>query len=91
MKSILVRSFALAALATSISAFAASDGEKTAKNSNANDTKFGVPTAASTVARQKSGQDKDPDPCCLCSSGPAEQKIREQEKQWLHDLQGIFG
>lgn len=91
MKSIFIRSFAIALLATSISAFAASNDGKAAEKTNANDAKSGAPAASLTVVRENASQDRGDDQCCSCSSCPSEQKIKEQDKQWLHDLQGMFG
>ena len=91
MKSILTRSLAIALLATSISAFAASDDGKAGEKTNANDAKSGAPNGSLTVVRENASHDRGDDQCCSCSSCPSEQKIKEQEKQWLHDLQGMFG
>jgi hypothetical protein len=91
MKSILIRSLAIPLLATSISAFAASNDGKAAEKANANDAKPGAPATSLTVARENASPDKDNNQCCACSSYPSEQKIKEQDKQWLHDLQGMFG
>lgn len=91
MKSILIKSLAIPLLATSISAFAASNDEKAGEKANANDAKSGAPAASLTVDWENASQDKGDHQCFSCSSCPSDQKIKEQDKQWLHDLQGMFG
>jgi hypothetical protein len=91
MKFIFIRSLAIALLATSISAFAASNDGKAAEKTNANDAKSGAPAASLTGVQENASPNKENNQCCSCSSCPSEQKIKEQDKQWLHDLQGIFG
>lgn len=83
MKSTLMRIFGIMTLATSISAFGLSDKPAKAAKDKSNNTANCENTAApaSAKAEQAKGQSDD-------NEEKARQRlIKEQEKQWLHDLQ----
>jgi len=81
MKTILTRTLMVALLATSISAFAQnSDG----KSDDA-------PTG-SNVTQQNDCSRKANDAATSQDEQPSEaQQIKQQDKDWNHDLQGIYG
>ena len=90
MKTSLIRLFTLITLAASLSAFALPAQPNAARNGNCStgsDTKpdsvnNDVSGSEKGQAQQDGQQDQDK---------ARQQLIDEQDKQWLHDLQGIFG
>jgi hypothetical protein len=88
MKSNFIRLLTTMTLATSISAFAL-PGNTAAGEKNANNKKPEVTTPASTanegMAGQRQGQPNNSE------DKSRQQLIEEQNKQWLHDLLGIYG
>jgi hypothetical protein len=81
MKTILTRTLIVPMLAISISAFAKSgdtksDGAVTPTNVTQQDSCNQSANPAGKQDKQKSSD---------------EQKIEQQDKQWLHDLQGTYG
>ena len=81
MKSTFIRILSIMTLATSISAFGLSDKAAKAKNTNCYDA---ATTAPYTQDEPKADQNRE-------KEKSREQMIQEQNKQWLHDLQGVYG
>jgi hypothetical protein len=90
MKSSFIRILSIMTLATSISSFALSEKAPAPKNTNSNDAKSeatteaytrGGPETATHRGQSSYGQEKS----------PKEQQIEQQDKQWVHDLTGIYG
>ena len=89
MKSTLIRILTIMTLATSISAFAL-PREKPAANKNCNDANAESTSAPSP--RTAGNADKDEQPSAADQEKSERQRlIEKQNKQWLHDLQGMFG
>ena len=90
MKTSLIRLFTLITLASSMSAFALPAQSNAARNGNSNTALETKPASTNNdVSRSEKGQgqqdgQEDQDKA-------RQQLIDEQDKQWLHDLQGIFG
>jgi len=68
-------------LATSISAFGLSEKAPTSKKTHSNKA---TTTAPYTQDERKADQNQE-------KEKSREQKIQEQNEQWLHDLQGVYG
>jgi len=86
MKSNFIRLLTAMTLATSISAFArpgdaASDDKKSSKPET-------TPSTSSPNAGVAGQDQEQPDPN---QEKARKQLIEEENKQWLHDLQGIYG
>ena len=81
MKSTLIRILSIMMLATSISAFRLSGKAAKAKNTNCSDA---TTTAPYTQDERKADQNQE-------KEKTREQKIQEQNEQWLHNLQGVYG
>lgn len=90
MKSTFIRILSIMTLATSLSAFALSDKAPAVKNTNSSDAKSEAATEAYTrgggktathQGQSNNGQEKS----------SKEQQIEQQNKQWVHDLMGIYG
>jgi len=81
MKNTLIRILSIMTLATSISAFGLAEKASAAKNTNCSDA---TTTAPYTQEEPKADQNQE-------KEKSREQKIQEQDKQWLHDLQGVYG
>jgi hypothetical protein len=96
MKNALIRIMTIAMLATSMSTFAMSENTKAAKNTNRdNNTNTHETAVPCTVNQQKSGRDKgqsdeqsDKD---KRKARERQQMIQQEDREWLHDLQGIYG
>ena len=90
MKTSLIRLFTLMMLATSMSAFALPAQSNAARDgscSTASDTKPASPNNDVSGSEKSQGrQDRQQD-----QDKARQQLIDEQDQQWLHDLQGIFG
>ena len=86
MKTSLIRLFAIMTLATSMSAFALPAESNAGKNGNCNTASDPKPASANDARGSEQGPGRQDDP------EKARQKlIEQQDKQWLHDLQGIYG
>jgi hypothetical protein len=81
MKKILTRTLLVGLLASSISAFAKSAEEKT------ND----AATPTNVTYKDNCNQNTDAADIQDISMSGEEQKIEQQDKDWLHDLQGTYG
>jgi len=81
MKTILTRTLLVALLATSISAFARAEGAK--REDAATPINAAQQNDCNRKANDAGKQSEQP------SSN--EQKIEQQDKDWLHDLQGTYG
>jgi hypothetical protein len=91
IKSTLIRMFAIMTLATSISAFAQPKGSNAAKCScSNNDSSETVVVAPSTRDAGNADRDYPPADSGRDKSG-SQPNIEEQNRQWLHNLQGIYG
>lgn len=84
MKTTLIRIFAIMTLATSMSAFAMSEKPKDAGAAKANKANCTETTVSYPVDQPSSNDRSDED-----NAKSRQQKIKEQNKQWLHDLQTI--
>lgn len=90
MKSALIRILSIMTLATSISAFALPEKATAAKSTNANNA--GCETTTGPYNPDKQKTDQDPGQSDNGQEKSRKQvQIEEQDKQWLHDLQGIYG
>ena len=92
MKTTMIRVLAIAMLTTSMSAFALSGKSKTAndpntRNPNPDETIVlcVVDQPSADQDETQSGQDQKQ------KKSEEQQKIEQEDKQWLHDLQGIYG
>jgi len=81
MKSTLIRILSILTLATSISAFGLAEKASATKNTNCSDA---TTTAPYTQEERKADQNQE-------KEKTREQKIQEQNEQWLHNLQGVYG
>ena len=81
MKTILTRILMVTLLATSISAFAKSGDPKSA----------GAVTPSNVTQQDSCNQNANPAGKQDEQKSPDEQKIEQQDKEWLHDLQGTYG
>ena len=81
MKTILTRTLLATLLATSISAFAKTEGAKSAD------------AVTPTNVTQQNDCNRKANDAGKRSEQPSsdEQKIEQQDKDWLHDLQGAYG
>jgi hypothetical protein len=80
MKSTLIHLMSIVTLATSMTAFAAP--KKDMKSTNANAATTCAPSSRDTqVAAPEAQSDNDQE--------KSHQRIKEQEKQWLHDVQNL--
>jgi hypothetical protein len=90
MKTTIMRVLAIAMLTTSMSAFALSDKSKTA-----NDPKTKNPDPDETVVlyvvEGPSSDQNQAQPNQNQKKSEEQQTIEQQDKQWVHDLQGVFG
>ena len=92
MKNIITRALAVALLTTSISAFAAPGNSKSAKSTDPKQTDSDT-TLVIVVDEPnppKTDQDKAQQDQSDEKSGK-QKLIEQQDKQWLHNLQGIYG
>jgi hypothetical protein len=87
----IIRAIAIGLLTASISDLVASDGAKAAQKTNASHTTSGTPTVTCPADQQNSDQEKDNDQSDQNTNNSRQKKIKEQEEQWLNDLQGIYG
>jgi hypothetical protein len=86
MKTSLIRLFTVMTLATSMSAFALPAQSNEARNGNCSTASDTEPASAnSDVSGSEKGQGQQD------QEKARQQLIEQQDKQWLHDLQGIFG
>ena len=81
MKNTLIRILAIMTLATSISAFGLSEKASEAKKTHSSNA-----TTTTSYAQDEPKADRSQD-----KKRSREQMIQEQNKQWLHDLQGVYG
>jgi hypothetical protein len=85
MKSTLIRVFIVMTLATSISAYAGTKKDHTAKancnSGNTEDTSTPSPQAADKTNKNEEQSDQEQE------KSRKQKLIEEQNKQWLHDLQ----
>jgi len=81
MKTILTRTLMVTLLATSISAFA--KGGDTKSNGAVTPSNVTQQDSCNQNANSAGKQDEQ--------KSPDEQKIEQQDKDWLHDLQGTYG
>ena len=90
MKSTITRILAMAMLTTSISAFAASEKAKASKDTDCRNTQSEDIVVISPVDQpasdQVESQSKQSD-----QKSKEQRKIQQQDREWLHDLQGIYG
>lgn len=92
MKSILVRSFALAILASSISAFAASAPPKAENANDSMESNVSVKLdQLEREVRQLEVKDKLNQEKQQKTNEEQKKKIRQQNKQWEESLMGIYG
>ena len=91
MKSTLIRIFAIMTLATSMSAFAMSDKAAATENTNCNNAKSEATTVANTPDGGKTDQTDEGQSDNSQEKSRKQQLIEQQEKQWLQDLQGVYG
>ena len=82
MKNSLIRILTMIILTTSISAFAGSDKSENAAKTKSNDTKCET-TAEPAKAERNEGQSDNNE------EKTRQRLIKEQEKQWLHDVQNL--
>ena len=90
MKTSLIRLFTLITLASSMSAFALPAQSNATRNGNCSTASDAEPASANSdvsgseegQGQQDGQQDQDKE---------RQQLIDEQNQQWLHDLQGVFG
>lgn len=86
MKTSLIRLFTIMTLATSMSAFALPTQSNAARNGNCNTASDTRPASANNdVSGSEQGQGQQDE------EKARQQLIEQQDKQWLHDLQGILG
>jgi hypothetical protein len=86
MKISLIHLLTLMTLATSMSAFALPARSNAARNGNSSTASGTKPASASSdVTGSEKGQGQQD------QEKARQQLIEQQDKQWLHDLQGIFG
>jgi hypothetical protein len=81
MKTILTRTLLVTLLATSISAFAKTEGTKSEDAATPTNV-----TQQDSCNQKASDADKQSE-----QTSSDEQKIKQQDKDWLHDLQGAYG
>jgi len=95
MKSTITRILAIAMLTTSISAFAASENAKGGKDSDCKNTQYEDTVVISLAAQGDSDQDETQsdqrDQKSRDQKSKEQQLIQKQDREWLHDLQGIYG
>lgn len=90
MKTTMMRALAIAMLTTSMSAFALSGKSKAANETNTKNTKPDVTVVIYVVDEPTSDQDQT-QPDQKQKKSEEQQKIEQQDKQWLNDLQGVYG
>ena len=91
MKTTMMRVLAIAILTTSMSAFALSGNSKTASEPNTRNTNSDEPTVIYVIEEQPSADQNEAPPDQMQKDSEKQQKIERQDKQWLHDLQGVYG
>ncbi|HXB20635.1 MAG TPA: hypothetical protein VNV88_04590 [Candidatus Solibacter sp.] len=92
MKNALIRIMTIAMLATSMSTFAMSENTKAAKNTNRdNNTNTHETAVPCIVNQQKSGRDEGQSDKDKRKARERQQMIQQEDREWLHDLQGIYG
>ena len=86
MKTSLIRLFAIMTFATSMSVFALPAQSNAARVENCSTASDPKPASANSEASgpEKGQEQQDQEKA-------RQQMIEQQDKQWLHDLQGIFG
>jgi hypothetical protein len=90
MKSTITRILAIAMLTTSISAFAASGKAKAAKDADCKNAQYEDTVVVSMAVQPDSDQDETQSDQRDQRSDD-QQLIQKQDREWLHDLQGIYG
>jgi hypothetical protein len=90
MKTTMMRVLAIATLTTSMSAFALSGNSKTANETNTRNTNSDE-TIVLYVVEQPSSDQNEAQPNQKQKTSEEQQKTEQQDKQWLHDLQGVYG
>jgi hypothetical protein len=90
MKSTITRIMAIAMLTTSISAFAASEKAKAAKDPDCKNTQYEDTVVISFGVQPDSDRDET-QPDQRDQKSEDQQLIQKQDREWLHDLQGIYG
>jgi hypothetical protein len=90
MKNIITEVMAIATLTTSMSAFAASGKAKTPDDANSKNTDYGETVVICPVDSPNSTQDEAKSPKDENNSRQ-QQKIKQQDQQWLRALGGIYG
>jgi len=90
MKKMLIRAVAIAIFATTLSAGAMSGKAKTSKDKNPNQPNAEEPSTPSSVDRQNSDLDEVQSEQNRNKSR-RQQLIDRENKEWLHNLQGIYG
>ena len=88
MKTIMMRVLAMAILTTSMSAFALSGKSKTANEPNTRNTNSDE-TVVVYVVDELSPDQNEAQSDQKQKASEEQQKIEQQEKQWLHDLDGL--
>ena len=83
MKNSLIRILTIMTLATSISAFGASDKPADGKKANSDKANCEATTTSSKTDRSEAQSDESKE------KSERQRLIKEQEKQWLHDVQNI--
>ncbi len=93
MKTILKRTLLVTLLATSISAFAQCDDGK--RDDAATPTNVTQQNDCNGKANDGGKQDEqkssDSNKSCDAQKSSDEQQIKQEDNDWLHDLQGIYG
>jgi hypothetical protein len=87
MKSTFIRLMSIMTLATSISAFALPENDK----NSSSPTSPSSETTCAPVSRDTQVADPDTERFDNDQEKSRQMKIKEQEKQWLHDVQNIIG
>lgn len=86
MKTTLIRILSIMTLATSMSAFAMSEPAKGAgadpKKTHSNETTVSMLSVDEPKSQQGTATDNDKS---------RKQQIEQQNKEWLHNLQGVYG
>ena len=91
MTKAVIRAIVISLLTASTSALVASDGAKGAQETNTSHIKSGTPTATCPADQHNSDQDQDNDQSDQNTNKSRQKEIKQQERQWLNDLQGIYG
>ena len=89
MRSTFIRILSIVTLATSISAFGLSEKASSVKNTSCNDAS--AETTKARAARDARTADDYQEPSDNSQEKARKQMIKDQEKQWLHDVQNIIG